>query len=202
MRTTLPHYQALIQQVAGEYQVDWHLLAAMAYQESHWNPNAESPTGVRGMMMLTIPTAAELGVKNRLDTAESLRGGARYLKNIKRRLPQRIADPDRTWLALAAYNIGMGHLEDARVITQRQGGNPDRWQDVAERLPLLQQTKHYQGTRHGYARGVEAATYVQNIRLYHSILQWQDISDRQPRAPLRVEDYLPESIRDSRLPAL
>ena len=202
MRTTLPHYQALIQQVAEEYQVEWHLLAAMAYQESHWNPNAESPTGVRGMMMLTIPTAAELGVKNRLDTAESLRGGARYLKNIKRRLPQRIADPDRTWLALAAYNIGMGHLEDARVITQRQGGNPDRWQDVAERLPLLQQTKHYQGTRHGYARGVEAATYVQNIRLYHSILQWQDISDRQPRAPLRVEDYLPESIRDSRLPAL
>jgi membrane-bound lytic murein transglycosylase F len=202
MRTALPRYQALIEQVAREYQVDWQLLAAMAYQESHWNPNAKSPTGVRGMMMLTIPTAAELGVKNRLDPAESLRGGARYLKNIKRRLPKRIEDPDRTWLALAAYNIGMGHLEDARVITQRQGGDPDRWQDVAERLPLLQQSRHYQATRHGYARGVEAATYVQNIRLYHSILQWQDISGQQPRAPLRVDDYLPEPIRGSRLPAL
>jgi membrane-bound lytic murein transglycosylase F len=202
MRTALPRYLALIKQVAQEYQIDWHLLAAMAYQESHWNPAAESPTGVRGMMMLTLPTAAELGVKNRLDPADSLRGGARYLKNIKRRLPKRIQDPDRTWLALAAYNIGMGHLEDARVITQRQGGNPDRWQDVAERLPLLQQSKHYEATRHGYARGVEAATYVQNIRHYHSILQWQDISGQQPRAPLRVGDYLPEPIRGRGLPAL
>ena len=202
MRNSLPRYQALIQQVAEEYQLEWQLLAAVAYQESHWNPTAESPTGVRGMMMLTIPTAGELGVKNRLDPRESLRGGARYLKNIKRRLPKRIQDPDRTWLALAAYNIGMGHLEDARVITQRQGGDPDRWQDVAVRLPLLQQSKHYQRTRYGYARGVEAATYVQNIRHYHSILQWQDISDQQPRPPLRIEDYLPGSLRGSPLSAL
>ena len=124
MRQTLPLYRRLIRQVATEYQMDWHLLAAMAYQESRWDPNATSPTGVRGMMMLTKPTARELGVENRLDVTQSLRGGARYLKDLKRRLPKRLQEPDRTWMALAAYNIGLGHLEDARVLTERQGGNP------------------------------------------------------------------------------
>jgi membrane-bound lytic murein transglycosylase F len=202
MQKSLPPYRALIRQVAREYQLDWHLLAAIAYQESHWNPQATSPTGVRGMMMLTLPTAREMAVDNRLDAGQSLRGGARYLKNIKRRLPDDIYDPDRTWLALAAYNIGMGHLEDARVITDRQGGNPHLWLDVMERLPLLQKSKHFQNVRYGYAHGVEAVTYVQNIRHYYSILQWQDIPDNKAQPPLRSDDYLPDVLRDIDLLAL
>jgi len=196
MRRILPRYQGLIRQVAREFQMDWHLLAAIAYQESHWDPVATSPTGVRGMMMLTLPTASEMGVSDRLDPLESLRGGARYLKNIKRRLPARIEDPDRTWLALAAYNIGMGHLEDARVVTQRQGGNPDLWQDVMQHLPLLQKPRHYERARYGFAHGQEAATYVQNVRHYYAILQWQDIPGNMPLPPLKIDDYLPASIRD------
>jgi membrane-bound lytic murein transglycosylase F len=202
MRKTLPNYQQLIQQVAAEYQLDWHLLAAIAYQESHWNPLATSPTGVRGMMMLTLPTARELGVQDRLDPLQSLRGGARYLKNIKRRLPQRIAEPDLTWFALAAYNIGMGHLEDARVITQRQGRDPDVWVDVMAYLPYLQKSKYYEKARYGYARGSEPVTYVQNIRHYYSILQWQDIAQNKPLPPVKPDDYLPASIRDKRFSAL
>ena len=202
MRKSLPPYQELIRQVATEYQMDWHLLAAIAYQESHWNPLAASPTGVRGMMMLTLPTAREMGVDNRLDAAQSLRGGARYLKNIKRRLPNDIYEPDRTWLALAAYNIGMGHLEDARVITERHGGDPHLWQDVMEHLPLLQKSKHYQTTRYGYARGLEAVTYVQNIRHYFSILEWQDLPAHKTLPPLRTEEYLPAVLRDVGLLAL
>lgn len=202
MRKTLPDYQALIQQVAEEYQLDWHLLAAIAYQESHWNPRATSPTGVRGMMMLTLPTAREMGVKDRLDPLQSLRGGARYLKNIKRRLPQRIAEPDLTWFALAAYNIGMGHLEDARVITQRQGRNPDNWVDVMAHLPWLQKSKYYESVRYGYARGSEPVTYVQNIRHYYSILQWQDIAQNKPLRPIKPADYLPPAVRDKRFSAL
>ena len=195
MRKTLPNYQALIQQVADEYQLDWHLLAAIAYQESHWNPLATSPTGVRGMMMLTLPTARELGVENRLDPLQSLRGGARYLKNIKRRLPQRIAEPDLTWFALAAYNIGMGHLEDARVITQRLGANPDVWVDVMAHLPYLQKSKYYKTVRHGFARGTEPVTYVQNIRHYYSILEWQDIAQNRPLPPIKPDNYLPTPVR-------
>ena len=196
MRQTLPTYRALIRQVAKEYQMDWHLLAAVAYQESRWDPNATSPTGVRGMMMLTKPTARELGVDNRLDVTQSLRGGARYLKDLQRRLPKRIQEPDRTWMALAAYNIGLGHLEDARVLTERHGGNPNMWQDVMQQLPLLQQAKHYNTTRYGYARGQEAVTLVQNIRHYYSILVWQDIPDKQPPPPLYSEDYFPKVIDD------
>ncbi len=199
MRQTLPLYRRLIRQVAKEYQMDWHLLAAIAYQESRWDPNATSPTGVRGMMMLTKPTARELGVENRLDVTQSLRGGARYLKDLKRRLPKRLQEPDRTWMALAAYNIGLGHLEDARVITQRQGGNPDLWQDVMQRLPLLQDSKYYEKTRYGYARGKEAVTLVQNIRHYYNILAWQDIPDNQPIPPLRSEDYIPNEIDNLQL---
>ena len=202
MRNTLPKYKKLIQQVAEEYQIDWRLLAAIAYQESHWNPTATSPTGVRGLMMLTQPTAREIGVTNRLDPLQSLRGGSRYLKNLTRRLPKNIEQPDRTWFALAAYNIGLGHLEDARVITQRQGGDPNLWADVTERLPLLQKSAHYKGTRYGYARGVEASNYVKNIRHYQNVLNWQDISDNKPLPPLKVEDYLPKVLQDIDLSAL
>jgi membrane-bound lytic murein transglycosylase F len=198
----LPKYQDLIRQVADEYQMDWELLAAASYQESHWNPLATSRTGVRGMMMLTLPTAKELGVKNRLDPAQSLRGGARYLKNMKRRLPNDIAEPDLTWFALAAYNIGLGHLEDARVITQRQGGDPHLWADVSEHLPLLQKSKYYQNARYGYARGSEPVTYVKNIRHYYSILQWQDINENKLRPPLQTDQYLPPILRNSKLSAL
>ena len=202
MHKSLPPYRALIKQVAAEYQMDWHLLAAIAYQESHWKPKATSPTGVRGMMMLTLPTAREMGVNDRLNAAQSLRGGARYLKNIKRRLPSDIYEPDRTWLALAAYNIGMGHLEDARVITERQGGDPHLWRDVVKALPLLQKSKHFQNTRYGYARGLEAATYVQNIRHYYSILEWQDIPENKTLPPMHAQDYLPTALRNISLLAL
>lgn len=198
----LPEYRDLIQQVAEEYQLDWELLAAIAYQESHWDPKATSPTGVRGMMMLTRPTARELGVKNRLDATQSLRGGARYLKDIKRRLPNDIAEPDLTWMGLAAYNVGMGHLEDARVITERLGGDPHLWADVMKHLPLLQKKKYYESVRHGFARGTEPVTYVQNIRHYYSVLQWEGIAQNKPRPPLNTDDLVPDTVRSGKFSAL
>ena len=120
--------------------------------------------------MLTQPTAAEMGVDNRSDAEQSLRGGARYFKKILARIPQRITAPDRIWLALAAYNVGFGHLEDARVITQQQGGDPDVWADVSQHLPLLRKKQWYDQTRYGYARGNEPVNYVRNIRRYYNIL--------------------------------
>ncbi len=195
MRKRLPAYEDLFRQVAAEYQLDWHLLAAIAYQESHWNPRARSPTGVRGMMMLTQTTAREMNVKNRLDAQQSLRGGARYFKKIKRLLPDDIYEPDRTWMALAAYNIGRGHLNDARIITERQGGDPHLWSDVKERLPLLQRSKYYKTVRHGYARGSEPVTYVKNIRHYYNILAWQDIAANRPLPPVDANEYVPESLK-------
>ncbi|MCL5050908.1 MAG: membrane-bound lytic murein transglycosylase MltF [Firmicutes bacterium] len=175
---TLPDYIELFQQYAGE--LDWRLLAAVSYQESLWDPWARSPTGVRGMMMLTLPTARSMGVRSRLDAEQSIRGGARYLTRLRERLPARMTEPDRTWFALAAYNVGLGHLNDAREITRRQGGDPDYWVDVRQRLPLLRQKQHYQHTRFGFARGDEPVTYVGNIRRYYDTLRWLDEQGRIP----------------------
>jgi membrane-bound lytic murein transglycosylase F len=166
----LPELQPTFEFVAAEFGIDWRLLAAIAYQESHWNPQARSPTGVRGLMMLTAVTAKRMGIKDRLDPEQSLRGGAAYLLELKEKIPRRIAEPDRTWFALAAYNVGFGHLEDARILTQRQGGNADRWDDVRERLPLLSNRQWYEDTRHGYARGYEPVKFVRRIRRYYTVL--------------------------------
>ena len=150
--------------------IDWRLLAAIGYQESQWNALATSPTGVRGLMMLTGDTADRMGINNRLDPRQSILGGARYLAMMKDSLPARISEPDRTWLALAAYNQGLGHMEDARRITQARGGNPDSWADVKEALPYLSRGTYSKVTKFGYARGFEALHFAENIRNYHDIL--------------------------------
>ncbi|MFT7403870.1 membrane-bound lytic murein transglycosylase MltF [Zhongshania sp.] len=190
----LPEVKGIIEQVAIEYDLDWRFLAAISYQESHWDATARSPTGVRGMMMLTRSTARELQVDNRLDPMQSLRGGARYYKKLYSRLPSGIESPDRSWFALAAYNIGLGHLEDARVITEQRGGNPNLWNDVRENLPLLRQQKWYTPSKYGYARGDEAALYVRNIRDYYSLLTWDELNRYRVPPPRIVSDYLPAEL--------
>ncbi|MGR5361134.1 membrane-bound lytic murein transglycosylase MltF [Vibrio mediterranei] len=161
----LPKWSPLFKKYSNEF--DWRLIAALAYQESHWNPVAKSPTGVRGMMMLTLPTAKSVGVTNRLDPEQSVRGGVEYLRRIVDRVPDSIAEHEKIWFALASYNVGFGHMMDARRLTKRQGGDPDAWADVKDRLPLLRQKKYYSQTRYGYARGDEARNYVENIRRYY-----------------------------------
>jgi len=182
----LPKYQPLFEKYGQE--VDWRLLAAISYQESHWEPHARSYTGVRGMMMLTLPTAKQMGIKSRLDAEQSIRGGAKYFKQLIERMPARVPEPDRLWFALASYNIGLGHLNDARNITKQQGGDPDRWVEVKERLPLLKQKKYYKKTRYGYARGDEPVNYVENIRRYYDTLTWMDDQAKQnpPKSELAV----------------
>ena len=183
----LPQYIELFEAAAAETGLDWRLLAAVGYQESHWDATAQSPTGVRGLMMLTLHTTKFLGLKNRDDPEESIRGGARYIRMLKDRLPERIGEPDRTWLALAAYNVGYGHLEDARILTQKRGGNPDKWMDVKEALPLLAQKEWYKQTKYGYARGQEPVRYVENIRSYYDILVWD--SESQPGVPTPMPSF-------------
>ncbi|WP_413111252.1 membrane-bound lytic murein transglycosylase MltF [Thaumasiovibrio sp. DFM-14] len=168
VESKLPDWQPLFEKYAGEF--DWRLLAALSYQESHWNPRAVSPTGVRGMMMLTLPTAKSMGVQNRLDPEQSIRGGSDYLSKLIKRIPDSIDEHEKIWFALASYNVGYGHVMDARRLTRAQGGNPDAWSDVKLRLPQLRQRQYYSQTRYGYARGDEAQLYVENIRRYYQSL--------------------------------
>lgn len=183
IQTHLPQYESQFKAAALAYGYDWRLLAAIAYQESHWDPEAVSSTGVRGLMMLTQATASDMGVTNREDPEQSIFAGTAYLTTIKNRLPERIEEPDRTWLALAAYNIGLGHLEDARVLTEKNNGNPDRWSDVRENLPLLAKQKWFSQTRYGYARGGEPVRYVRNIRRYYDIMLHHDEINRSITLP-------------------
>ncbi|MCW9014752.1 MAG: membrane-bound lytic murein transglycosylase MltF [Gammaproteobacteria bacterium] len=181
--TRLSKYQDLYQQAAKKYKLDWKLLAAMGYQESHWNPRAVSPTGVRGIMMLTRKTAGQLGIKNRLDPKSSIFGGAKYLAQISARFPEDIKEPDRTWFAMAAYNVGYYHVLDARKIAIQQGKDPNKWIDLKTTLPLLSQKKWYKKTKFGYARGWEPVRYVEGIRRYYDLLNYQLAKNVQQEEP-------------------
>jgi len=185
-RTFLAHLDARLHRFTDNFKqaaettgFDWKLLAAVGYQESHWDPDAVSPTGVRGLMMLTRPTAEEMDIDNRRDSAQSIDGGSRYLRSIMDRLPEEITGDDRLYMALAAYNVGLGHLYDARDIADIRGTNPNRWADVREALPLLQQREWHSKTRHGYARGGEPVIYVRNIRRYYEMIEYVERSRQQ-----------------------
>jgi membrane-bound lytic murein transglycosylase F len=172
LQSRLPLYKEWFVEAAEQSSQDWRLLAAIGYQESKWNPSAASSAGARGLMQLTSDTAIETKVSNPSDARQSIFGGARYFRQVYEKIPAHVPEPDRTWFALAAYNIGYGHVEDARVLAQKAGRDPDSWQDVREFLPLLEQEKWYSQTENGYARGWEPVRYVDNVRSYRDLLEW------------------------------
>ncbi len=172
VRERLPGLRAHFEEAATQTGLDWRLIAAVGYQESKWDPRAVSPTGVRGLMMLTHDTARRVGVTDREDARQSILGGARYLVEVRSKVPARIPEPDRMWFALAGYNVGFGHLEDARILTQRHGRDPDSWEQVRRYLPLLAQERWFVETRRGYARGWEPVHFVENVRGYLNMLVW------------------------------
>lgn len=170
IETILPKYRKLFQAAQMASGLDWRLIAAVAYQESQWDPLATSPTGVRGMMMLTEETADRLGVKNRLDPNEAIPAGARYLSYLRTALTATAPDPDSYWLALAAYNIGPGHFNAARRIARQVKKNPDSWYEMKEVLPLLAQPQYYESLISGRGRGGEAVIMAENVRMFFGIL--------------------------------
>jgi membrane-bound lytic murein transglycosylase F len=142
MYSVLPRYLPMFLAAQAKTGIDWRLLAALAYQESHWDPLSTSPTGVRGIMMLTEETADELG----------------------------LSKSDRMWFALAAYNVGMGHLNAARRIAKSLKIDADTWYGMKKALPLLSRPQYYNRLKSGKGRGGEAVIMVENIRVYRDIL--------------------------------
>ncbi|MEC9206139.1 MAG: membrane-bound lytic murein transglycosylase MltF [Pseudomonadota bacterium] len=191
--TYLPKYEETFQEAGRKNDLDWKLLASIAYQESRWRKDAVSYTGVRGLMMLTRPTANELGLKDRTDPIESIQGGARYLKKLLVRFPAELKNPDRTWFALAAYNLGFGHVTDAFGLARNQNKNPYNWLEMKPILLQLSKSKYYKTTKYGYARGWEALKYVQNIRQYYDILVFLDAKDENKKYK-EINDKIPQSL--------
>jgi membrane-bound lytic murein transglycosylase F len=186
VRSLLPQWRAIFHDAQEHTDIEWRLLAAIAYQESKWDPYATSETGVRGFMQITEETARHLGIKDRLDPGQAVLGAARYLRDLKAKLPKRIPEPDRTWLALAAFNIGLGHLEDARVLAQRQRFNPDSWSDVKKVLPLLALPEYHVDAKNGYARGGMPVAFVDRVRSYYDVLLAHQPA-MQPRLRMAAE---------------
>lgn len=193
----LPTYTPWLREAGKKYGYDWRLLAAMSYQESHWSPSAKSPTGVRGFMMLTRKTAYELGVADRTDAKESIFGGTKFLRELNQRQGNLVTEPDRTWLALASYNIGLGHLRDARQLTYEAGDNPNLWSQVKRQLPLLTEKPLCETLKYGCARGNEAVNYVTNIRAFYDLLRWHE-----PYAPRPLQQQAETSPSTHSLSAL
>lgn len=188
--SVLPDLQPLFEKHAKE--IDWRLLAAISYQESHWDAMATSPTGVRGLMMLTKNTAQSLGLTDRTDAEQSIGGGMRYLLDMMDKVPDTVPQDEKIWFALAAYNMGYAHMLDARALTVKQKGNPDSWTDVKQRLPLLSQKPYYSKLTYGYARGHEAYAYVENIRKYQiSLVGYLAEKEKKAAQEMAIADDYP-----------
>jgi len=192
----LGRWRGYFKKAASEYGLDWRLLAAIGYQESHWDKDAVSPTTVRGIMMLTRAAAAEVDVSNRRDPQQSIDGGAQYFVQMYERLPYDIKPPDRTWFALAAYNIGYGHVLDARRLLVARGRDPNLWINLRDALPWLTQDRYLSETRYGYARGLEAQAYVGNIRAYYDILVWMNSATDETAEPEALTEQQTEGGTD------
>ncbi|MCK4843016.1 MAG: membrane-bound lytic murein transglycosylase MltF [Methylococcales bacterium] len=193
VESRLPFYKPFFKAEALKHDIDWRLLAAIGYQESHWRADVTSPTGVKGLMMLTKRTARQLGIKDRTDPIQSIIGGALYFKLRLESIPAHIQEPDRTWYALASYNVGFGHLKDAMFLTRLRKGDPNKWLDVKESLPLLTQKKWYKKTVYGYARGKEPVGYVENIRSYYALLVWLTEEDQIEKNVMSLPPENPEN---------
>jgi membrane-bound lytic murein transglycosylase F len=186
--TRLPRYRQMFEEAGDAMGVDWRLLAALGYQESHWRSHAVSPTGVRGIMMLTEDTADYLDIEDRMDPFSSISGGARNFSRQTERIPDSVDEPDRTWFALAAYNVGFNHIKDARQIVEWRGGDPDKWVDLSAALPLLAQRKWYSRVPFGYARGWEPVLYVNNVRAYYNIIGWLTDNEEPPEEEVAEDE--------------
>ena len=181
----LPRYQQEFEKQSTQYGVDWRLLAAISYQESHWDQNAISPTGVQGLMMLTQDTAKLMGVKNRTLPKDSIKGGAAYFKQILTKLPASVQEPDRTWMALAAYNMGPGHMIAARKLTRKLQGDPNSWLDVSRNLTTV--AKNNRAAGKPVPDVAQALHYVQQVRRYYDAIALNHDAERDQQRVAQLD---------------
>ena len=161
----LSPYDNLTRQYADRYGFDWRLVASQMYQESRFDPNAKSWVGALGLLQVMPRTAKEFGINDLRDPEQGVHAGVQYLDWLRKRFEPELPMADRTWLALAAYNAGVGHVRDARQLAAEKGWNPDKWFDNVEKAMLLLSKKEYATkAKHGYVRGHEPVNYVRQIR--------------------------------------
>ena len=183
IKTRLSRYSPFIKAAARKHGFDWRLISAQIYQESHLNPRAKSPAGAKGLMQLLSRTAKSLGVKDIYDPVENINAGVQHLKNLYD-LFDKANGPDRLLISLAAYNIGQGHIRDARNLAVKLNLDPDSWESLSKTLPLLRFRKYYKASKYGYCRGTEPVLYIKQIMIYYDILKKRGIEQGEVQAKL------------------
>lgn len=163
----LPKWEELFKEAAIQSDLHWTLLAAISYQESHWNPKAISKTGVRGLMMLTKTTAKEVGISRRTDPKQSVFGGSIYFQRLLEKFPDSTPRQDKLWMTIAAYNLGFSYLKQARELTKINNKDPNNWKDVSSSLSLMRTKEQDKLMKE---RIKEALDYVQKVKLYYQTL--------------------------------
>ena len=174
IRTRLSRYSPFIKAAAKKHGFDWRLIAAQIYQESHLNPWAKSRAGAKGLMQLLPSTARSLNVKDIYNPVENINAGAKHLKNLYDHFKS-AEGIDRLLIALASYNVGQGHIGDARRLAVTMNLDPNLWESLEKTLPLLSYRKYYKKSRYGYCRGIEPVIYIKQIMIYYDILKRQGI---------------------------
>jgi membrane-bound lytic murein transglycosylase F len=183
IKDRLSRYSPFIKAAAKKYGFDWRLIAAQIYQESHLNPQAKSRAGARGLMQLLPSTAGSLDVNDIYNPVENINGGVGYLKKLYDLFDQ-ADDHNRLLIALAAYNVGQGHIQDARNLAVKKNLDPNLWESLAQTLPLLRYRKYYKDAKYGYCRGTEPVRYIKQIMIYFDILKRQGIEYGEAQARL------------------
>ena len=172
IKSRLSRYSPFIKAAAKKHGFDWRLIAAQIYQESHLNPWAKSRAGARGLMQIMPATAKSLGISDSFDPVQNINGGVRYLKKLYEHFDM-VKGKDRLLIALAAYNIGQGHIYDARKLAKKKGLDPNKWESLSKILPLLRYRKYYKHTKYGFCRGTEPVRYIKQIMIYYDVLKRQ-----------------------------
>lgn len=164
----LSPYDELVKKYARQYGQDWRLITAQMYQESKFNPQATSWVGARGLMQIMPVTGRELGFTDLHDPEENIHAGVKYMAQLVDRFDPKIPIDERMRFALASYNVGYGHVLDARRLARENGWNPDQWFGHVERaMKLLAKPAYYQRARYGFCRGGQPVHYVSNVQSFY-----------------------------------
>ena len=161
----LSPYDELVKKYARQYGQDWRLITAQMYQESKFDPQATSWVGARGLMQIMPVTGRELGFTDLHDPEDNIHAGVKYMSQLVNRFDSNVPIEERTRFALAAYNVGYGHVLDARRLAREKGWNPDKWfGHVEQAMRLLTKPAYHKRARYGFCRCGQPVHYVGNIQ--------------------------------------
>ena len=164
-----PQFDEMFEEASIETNIEKNLLAAISFQESQWDPKAKSNMGVRGMMMVTLETAALVGVEKRLNPEQNIKGGAKYFAMLQEKNKIGPTDPDKLSITLASYNLGPTNIFNIANSIDKEIENVS-WVEIAKQLKTIKGSELNLTDKDNYTRGQQAIDYVDRVKNYYQLL--------------------------------